>query len=74
MKIDQDHGRFRQIVRGKVRQNLRKYISTGELIGRKAGGVDGQSAPRSKAIGHELSVPAASWLRAVIASARARPQ
>ena len=35
MKIDQDHGRFRQIVRGKVRQNLRKYISTGELIGRK---------------------------------------
>ncbi len=35
MKIDQDHGRFRQIVRGKVRQNLRKYISSGELIGRK---------------------------------------
>ncbi|NUO50767.1 MAG: DUF444 family protein [Polyangiaceae bacterium] len=35
MKIDQDHGRFRQIVRGKVRQNLRKYISTGELVGRK---------------------------------------
>jgi uncharacterized sporulation protein YeaH/YhbH (DUF444 family) len=35
VKIDQDHGRFRQIVRGKVRQNLRKYISSGELIGRK---------------------------------------
>ena len=35
MKIDQDHGRFRQIVRGKVRENLRKYISTGELVGRK---------------------------------------
>lgn len=35
LKIDQDHGRFRQIVRGKIRQNLRKYISQGELIGRK---------------------------------------
>jgi hypothetical protein len=35
VKIDQDHGRFRQIVRGRVRQNLRKYISTGELVGRK---------------------------------------
>lgn len=35
MKIDQDHGRFRQIVKGKVRENLRKYISTGELMGRK---------------------------------------
>ena len=43
MKIDQDHGRFRQIVRGKVRQNLRKYISTGELIGRK--GKDNVSIP-----------------------------
>src|SRR5262245_41605897 len=35
LKIDQDHGRFRQIVRGRLRQNLRKYISQGELIGRK---------------------------------------
>jgi uncharacterized sporulation protein YeaH/YhbH (DUF444 family) len=35
VKIDQDHGRFRQIVRGKVRENLRKYISSGELLGRK---------------------------------------
>src|SRR5262249_45175311 len=26
---------FRQIVRGRIRQNLRKYISQGELIGRK---------------------------------------
>ncbi len=43
MKIDQDHGRFRQIVRGKVRQNLRKYISSGELIGRK--GKDTVSIP-----------------------------
>lgn len=35
LKIDQDHGRFRQIVRGRIRENLRKYISQGELIGRK---------------------------------------
>src|SRR5512138_3480077 len=35
LKIDQDHSRFRGIVRGKIRQNLRKYISHGELIGRK---------------------------------------
>lgn len=35
LKIDQDHGRFRQIIRGKIRQNLRKYIAQGEMIGRK---------------------------------------
>ena len=35
LKIDQDHSRFRSIVRGRIRQNLRKYISQGELIGRK---------------------------------------
>src|SRR6476620_5683015 len=35
LKIDQDHSRFRAIVRGRIRQNLRKYISQGELIGRK---------------------------------------
>ncbi|MBI5531957.1 MAG: DUF444 family protein [Deltaproteobacteria bacterium] len=35
LKIDQDHHRFRAIVRGKIRGNLKKYISHGELIGRK---------------------------------------
>ena len=35
LKIDQDHSRFRAIVRGKIRENLRRYISQGELIGRK---------------------------------------
>jgi uncharacterized protein len=34
-RIDQDVGRFRQIVRGQVKHNLRKYISNGELIGRQ---------------------------------------
>ena len=35
LSIDQDTSRFRQIVRGQVRQNLRKYMSNGELIGRQ---------------------------------------
>jgi len=35
LKIDQDHSRFRAIVRGKIRQNLRRYISQGEMLGRK---------------------------------------
>jgi hypothetical protein len=35
LKIDQDHSRFRNIVRGRIRQNLRKYISQGEMVGRK---------------------------------------
>lgn len=35
LKIDRDHSRFRQIVRGKIRKNLRRYISQGEMMGRK---------------------------------------
>lgn len=35
LRIDQDHSRFRQIVRGKIRDNLKKYITQGELIGRQ---------------------------------------
>ncbi|MFN0056930.1 MAG: DUF444 family protein [Planctomycetota bacterium] len=34
-KIDPDSQRFRQIVRGKIRQNLKQYISRGELIARQ---------------------------------------
>ncbi len=34
-KIETDQNRFRQIVRGKIKQDLRKYITRGELIGRK---------------------------------------
>ncbi len=33
--IDRDLSRFKKIVRGKVRQQLRKYITRGEMIGRK---------------------------------------
>ena len=42
-RIDLDHGRFRQILRGKIKQNLRKYISQGEMIARK--GKDTVSIP-----------------------------
>jgi uncharacterized protein len=34
-KIEQDHQRFRQIVRGKIRKDLREFLSRGELIGRE---------------------------------------
>jgi uncharacterized sporulation protein YeaH/YhbH (DUF444 family) len=34
-KIDQDYQRFRKLVRGKVKSNLGKYISRGEMIGKK---------------------------------------
>src|SRR5438128_11333827 len=35
LNIEQDYLRFRQIVRGKIKQDLKKYISQGELIGKK---------------------------------------
>src|SRR5882672_5599076 len=35
MKIDRDQSRFKQIVKGKIRENLRKYVTHGEMIGRK---------------------------------------
>jgi uncharacterized sporulation protein YeaH/YhbH (DUF444 family) len=43
LTIDQDHARFRDIVKGRIRQNLKKYISHGELIGRQ--GKDNVSIP-----------------------------
>lgn len=35
LKIDRDHSRFRDIVRGRIREGLRDYISHGEMIGKK---------------------------------------
>ncbi|NIS37756.1 DUF444 family protein [Candidatus Saccharibacteria bacterium] len=35
LHIQNDHNRFRQIIKGKIKGNLRKYISHGEMIGRK---------------------------------------
>src|ERR1700693_436786 len=34
-KIERDHQRFKKLVRGKVKSNLQKYISRGEMIGKK---------------------------------------
>jgi len=35
LSIEQDKSRFREIVRGKIKRDLRKYMSNGEMIGRK---------------------------------------
>src|SRR5262245_32376352 len=35
LKIETDHARFKAIVRGKIKQNLRKYIQKGEMIGKQ---------------------------------------
>jgi len=35
LSIDEDLGRFRHIVRGKIRKDLKKFMSQGEMIGRK---------------------------------------
>ncbi len=34
-KIEQDHQRFRQIVRGRIRKDLRRFIARGEMIGKE---------------------------------------
>lgn len=35
LNIDRDLGRFRDIVKGRVRKDLRRYMSSGELLGRQ---------------------------------------
>lgn len=35
LKIDRDHSRFRDIVRGRIRKGLRDYISHGEMLGKQ---------------------------------------
>ena len=35
LKIKQDHSRFREIIRGRIKENLRKYIQKGEMVGKK---------------------------------------
>src|SRR5215472_12391023 len=35
MKIEKDHQRFRQIVKGRIREDLRKFLTKGELIGKE---------------------------------------
>lgn len=36
-KIERDESRFKQIVRGKIKHDLRKYITRGEMIGKTGG-------------------------------------
>ncbi len=38
-RIDPDVNRFRQIVRGRIKENLRKYISHGEMLGKQGDSV-----------------------------------
>jgi uncharacterized sporulation protein YeaH/YhbH (DUF444 family) len=33
--IDKDHNRFKDIVRGRIKQNFKKYVTHGEMIGRQ---------------------------------------
>ena len=33
--IKRDHLRFKQIIKGKIKQNLKKYIVQGEMLGKK---------------------------------------
>jgi len=35
LKIKQDHARFRDIVRGRIKSNLKKYVQKGEMIGKQ---------------------------------------
>ena len=35
LQINNDHQRFRKIVRGKIREDLRKFLTRGELLGRE---------------------------------------
>jgi hypothetical protein len=35
LRIKQDHNRFKQIVRGRIKNNLRKYLQKGEMVGKK---------------------------------------
>src|SRR5690606_21149306 len=35
LKIHQDHARFKAIVRGRIKQNLRRFIQKGEMIGKR---------------------------------------
>jgi uncharacterized protein len=34
-RIDQDHTRFRHIVKGRIKRDLKKFVSSGELIGKQ---------------------------------------
>lgn len=35
MSIKEDHNRFRDIIKGKIKEDLKKYVSQGEMIGKR---------------------------------------
>jgi uncharacterized sporulation protein YeaH/YhbH (DUF444 family) len=35
LRVDQDHNRFREIIRGRIRKELKKYIAQGDMVGRQ---------------------------------------
>ena len=35
LKMDSDRNRFRKIVKGRIKKDLRKFISNGDLMGRQ---------------------------------------
>src|ERR1700683_4296465 len=35
LKIEKDHQRFRQMTKGRIREDLRRFLSKGELIGKE---------------------------------------
>src|SRR5512140_208593 len=37
LRIERDHNRFKEIIRGRIKQDFKKYITKGELIGRQGG-------------------------------------
>jgi hypothetical protein len=48
VKIDTDHARFKQIIRGKIKQELKKFITSGELIGREGQGSRQHPSPSNR--------------------------
>jgi uncharacterized sporulation protein YeaH/YhbH (DUF444 family) len=46
LKVHQDHARFRQIIKGRIRKELRRFISKGELLGREGKKVVSIPLPR----------------------------
>ncbi len=37
LRIERDHNRFKEIIRGRIKKDFKKYITKGELIGRQGG-------------------------------------
>src|SRR6266567_3491559 len=55
LKIEKDHQRFRQIVKGRIRDDLRKFLTKGELIG-KEGKTQGGTDPGQHLMEVDLSL------------------